>query len=62
MPLFDSPFVGVLGIVHLILFVWALVQILTSSMSVTGKLLWTIVVLFLPVIGLILYLLLGRKA
>lgn len=61
MPFFDSSFSGVLGIVHLVLFVWALVQILSSSMSPGMKVLWAIIVLALPVVGLILYLLLGRK-
>lgn len=52
---------SILGIIHLILFVWALFQILTSSMSIGSKILWSLAVLLLPVVGLILYFLVGRK-
>lgn len=53
---------SVLGVLHLILFIWALFQILTSSMPVISKILWALVVLLLPIVGLIIYLLIGRKA
>ena len=45
---------SILGIIHLILFIWAVVQIIGSGMS--------LIVFLLPVIGLILYYLIGRKA
>lgn len=61
MPFFDSPLVGVLGLLHLVIFIWALFQILTSSMSAARKILWLFIVLLLPVIGLIIYLFFGRK-
>lgn len=50
-----------LGVIHLILFVIALVDILKSGMSPVNKLLWILLILLLPVIGLVLYFLLGRK-
>lgn len=53
---------SILGVIHLILFVWAVIQILSSSMSIGSKILWTLIVFLLPVIGLILYYLIGRKA
>lgn len=53
---------SILGILHLIIFIWALFQIITSSMPLLSKIVWALVVFLLPVIGLILYLLLGRKA
>lgn len=62
MEMFQTPYGGLLGIIHLVIFIWALVQILTSSMPASYKLLWTIVVLALPVVGIILYLLFGRTA
>lgn len=52
----------VLGIIHLIVFVWALIQILGSSMPLLNKIIWLVVVGALPVVGLIIYLLIGRKA
>lgn len=50
----------ILGVLHLILFIWALIQILGSSMSILSKLLWIAIVLLFPVIGLIVYLIVGR--
>lgn len=52
---------SVLGVIHLVLFVLALIQIVGSSMSLVSKLLWIAIVFFLPVVGLILYYLIGRK-
>lgn len=52
---------SVLGVLHLVLFIWALVQIVGSGMSLVSKILWIAIVFLLPVIGLILYLLIGRK-
>ena len=52
---------AILGLLHLIIFLWALVKILGSSMAPLAKVLWLLVVLFFPLGGLILYLLIGRK-
>ena len=51
---------SILGILHLVIFIWALIQIIGSGMSLGSKILWIAVVLLLPVVGLILYLLFGR--
>lgn len=52
---------SIFGILHLVLFIWALIQILGSSMSLLSKILWIAIVFFLPIIGLVLYFLIGRK-
>lgn len=52
---------SILGIIHLVLFIMALIQILGSGMSLGSKILWLAVVFFFPIIGLIVYLLVGRK-
>jgi hypothetical protein len=52
-------FGGILGLVILIADIWALVKIFQSSVSTGAKLLWTILILFLPVLGLIIWLLAG---
>lgn len=45
-----------------ILWVWALMDLLSSDfVSSTNKLLWVAMILFLPILGAILYLLIGRK-
>ena len=45
---------------HLIVWIWAIIDILKSGKSAGEKLLWILVVLLLPVIGLIIYVLMGR--
>ncbi|HMN40862.1 MAG TPA: PLDc N-terminal domain-containing protein [Phycisphaerales bacterium] len=57
MPNYSYP---LLGLLHLIVWIWAIVDILKSGKSVGEKLLWILVVLLLPLIGLILYILIGR--
>ena len=51
----------ILGIIHLILFIIALISIIQSGLSIGMKILWIAIVLLLPVIGLILWFLLGSK-
>ena len=51
---------GLVGLIVLVLDIIALVSILGGPKDVAGKLIWTLVVLFLPVIGMILYFLIGK--
>ncbi|ALI99035.1 PLD nuclease N-terminal domain-containing protein [Rufibacter tibetensis] len=45
-----------------ILWIWSLVDLLTSKFANTiEKLIWLIAVVFIPVLGAILYLIIGRK-
>ncbi len=48
------------GLLILILDIYCIYLILTDSKAETNKLLWILIVLLLPIIGPILYLLLGR--
>ena len=50
-----------LGLVILILDIIAIVDCLKSGASTGKKLLWILLVLILPVVGMILYFLLGKK-
>jgi hypothetical protein len=52
---------GILGIIVLILDVIAIVDILKSSKDTIKKLLWILIVLFLPLLGMILYFVIGKK-
>jgi len=52
---------GIVGLLILILDIIAIVDALKSSMSNDKKALWVILILFLPVIGMVLYFLLGKK-
>jgi hypothetical protein len=51
-----------LGVLVVVLDIIALVNIVASSMSVAGKLLWALIVLLLPVVGMLLYFAVGQKA
>ena len=52
---------GLLGLIWLIILVWAIVKVAKSPAGAIAKLLWIIVLLLFPVLGLILWLLLGPK-
>lgn len=51
---------GLLGLVLLILEVLAIIEIFKSSMDATRKLLWTLLILLAPLVGLIIYYFFGR--
>lgn len=53
---------GIIGLIHLALVIWALVNIFQSSYSTGGKILWAAVVFFMPVLGFILWLLFGPRS
>ena len=52
---------GVVGVLILIGDVWAIINILQSSVSNEKKLIWTIAVVLLPLLGLILWFFLGPR-
>lgn len=52
---------GLVGLIVLVLDIWAIVKTLQSSASAGAKILWVLVILLLPVIGLILWLLMGPR-
>jgi hypothetical protein len=53
---------GAFGLIHLIVAIWAILSIFNSSASTGAKILWTLLVLLLPLIGLIIWFLAGPKA
>lgn len=53
---------GILGILVLILDIWAIVTTLTSGATVGTKVLWTVLIVLLPVLGVILWFFLGPRA
>jgi hypothetical protein len=52
---------GLFGLVVLIADVWAIVNVFQSSADTGGKVLWTVLVIILPVLGFILWYFLGPK-
>ena len=51
---------GICGLIILVLDIIAIVEIAGSSKSTGSKLLWILLIIFLPVIGLIIWYLIGR--
>jgi hypothetical protein len=52
---------GILGLLILAGDIWAIINILQSSVSNGKKLVWILVVLLLPLLGLILWFFLGPR-
>jgi len=52
---------GLLGLVVLVLDIIAIVDCVKRSMDTGKKVLWIVLILLLPLIGMILYFLVGRK-
>ena len=52
---------GLLGLLILIADVWAIVNIFQSPASTGAKVLWTVLVLLLPVLGLIIWFFAGPR-
>ena len=50
------------GAVILLLDIFAIVSVLRQSSGATHKVLWIALVLVLPIVGMVLYFLLGRSA
>jgi phospholipase D-like protein len=57
---FDST--GIVGLIILALDIWAIVTIIQGGGPTDRKVLWIILILILPVVGLVLWLLLARRA
>jgi hypothetical protein len=52
---------GIGGLIVLIADVWAIVNIFQSGADTGGKVLWTVLVIVLPILGFILWYFLGPK-
>lgn len=50
---------GILSLIWFLIVIWAVLKTAQSSTSLVAKLLWIIILLALPVVGLIAWLLLG---
>ena len=52
---------AILGLAALALFVFALIDAIKRQMDTTKKIIWILVILLVPIIGPIVYLVVGRK-
>ncbi|MGZ2259886.1 PLDc N-terminal domain-containing protein [Roseobacter sp. A03A-229] len=55
-------YAGIGGFIVLVLNIWAIVSIIGSSASTGSKVLWTLLVLVLPVVGFIVWLIAGPRS
>ncbi|MDO8290622.1 MAG: PLDc N-terminal domain-containing protein [Parvibaculum sp.] len=53
---------GFLGLIILVLDIYAIIKIVQSSAEPIWKAIWVVIVLFLPVLGLLLWWFLGPKS
>jgi hypothetical protein len=53
---------GLFGLIILIADIWAIVKIVQGGGSTGSKVLWIVLIVLLPVLGLILWLIFGRRA
>ncbi|MEQ8257050.1 MULTISPECIES: PLD nuclease N-terminal domain-containing protein [Roseovarius] len=53
---------GLGGLIVLVLDIWALVNIIGSSASTGKKVLWSLLVIVLPIIGFIIWLIAGPRS
>lgn len=53
---------GLGGLIILVLDIWAIVSIIGSGATTGKKVLWTLLVLILPVVGFIIWLLAGPRS
>lgn len=54
-------YAGIGGFIVLVLDIWAIVSILTSRTGTGAKVLWTLLVIVLPVLGFIIWLIAGPR-
>lgn len=59
--MFDFQYSGLLGLIILVLDIYAIIRVVQSGASALAKAIWIVVILLLPVLGLILWLLFGPK-
>ncbi|QFU03046.1 hypothetical protein FIU83_15470 [Halomonas sp. THAF5a] len=52
---------GLLGLIWLVIVIWAIVKVAKSAAGGLAKLLWILALLFFPLAGLIVWLLFGPK-
>ncbi|MBN2856504.1 MAG: hypothetical protein B7Y07_08930 [Halothiobacillus sp. 24-54-40] len=52
---------GLFGFIILALDIWAIIRVIQSNAGAGVKTLWVLLIIFLPILGLILWALLGPK-
>ena len=53
--------ISLIGLVIFLMQLWAIVDLLGGDYSTVSKVIWTLLIAFLPIIGILLYVLFKRK-
>jgi hypothetical protein len=56
-----SEYGGILGLIILALDIWAIINVIQSGTSTGSKILWVLLILVLPVLGLIIWFFVGPR-
>lgn len=56
-----EPVSGLLGLIWLIIVIWAIVKTAQARVGLLPRFLWILILIFVPVLGLILWIFLGPK-
>jgi hypothetical protein len=60
--MFGLEVAGIIGLIGLVLFIYALYHIIGSQASVLAKALWTVGLLIFPIVGFVVWLIFGPRA
>ena len=58
----DNFFGGLMGLIILVLDIWAVVNVIQSNATTGAKILWSLGIIFFPVVGLIVWFFAGPRA
>jgi Phospholipase_D-nuclease N-terminal len=56
-----SEYGGIIGLIILALDIWAIINVIQSGSSTGSKILWVLLILVLPVVGLIIWFFAGPR-
>ena len=56
-----STFNGLIGLIILALDIWAIINVLKSGAGTGAKILWVLLIVFLPVLGLVIWAIAGPR-
>jgi len=56
-----STFNGLVGLIILALDIWAIINVLKSNAETGMKILWVLLIIFLPVLGLVIWAIAGPR-
>ena len=56
-----STFNGLIGLIILALDIWAIINVLKSGAGTGAKVIWVLLIIFLPVLGLIIWAIAGPR-